>query len=378
WAFTRTERFIRPVEDAIDSAHGREIGISPVDLRRLLSAVDRFYDAIFKLGGVSEATDSIRADAWNACFGRSLDTTLDFERTINDLNVLILGEPGTGKEIVARAIQEGHLGPPDGSTPPCLALNGAAIPEHLAESELFGHKKGAFTGATDDAKGLVRESDHGALFIDEVADISEAVQPKLLRVMETNRVSPVGSNRVIEVDVRYVSATSKPIREMAKEARFRVDLYDRLRGTQIRIPPLRERREDIEPIARSIVRRRFEARGVRPDPHAEEEVVGWLRTERASYHWPGNVRELHNEIGKWEIGLPSIEQSAPPPPSDSEGSLPPQIARCTATVEDVTLWYIERVLDSVGENRTHAERILGMSRSTIRRRLKAAGRKRLV
>jgi len=367
WAFTHEDRVIHPVEDALASVHGREIGISKVDLLRVLSAADRFYEKIDLFVGNSQAVQQIRVDAWKACFGATLDRTLTLAKTINDQNVLIVGEAGTGKEILASAIQLGHLGSPAGAPPTCPTVNGAAIPAELAESELFGHAKGAFTGATSNRTGKITDADHGTLFIDEVGDLPPTVQPKLLRVMETNKVCPVGSNRDIDVDVRYVAATSRSLREMAKLGTFRVDLYDRLAGVVLRVPPLRERPEDIEPIARRLIKRKLELMTAEAFTEVEETIIQWLRSHGSKQPWEGNVRELAAAINNHLLGLAVHYNEVPVRPPSLV--VPDAILKCGATAVEVADWYMNRVLESVGGNQSRAEKVLCIDRGTIRRRL---------
>jgi two-component system response regulator HydG len=368
WAFTHADRVIHPVEDALKFVHGREIGITKVDLSRVLSAADRFYEKIDTFVGESQAVQQIRIDAWKACFGATLDRTLTLAKTINDQNVLILGEAGTGKEIIASAIQTGHLGSPTGAEPTCPTVNGAAIPAELAESELFGHAKGAFTGAVSSRTGKITEADHGTLFIDEVGDLPPMVQPKLLRVMETNKVCPVGSNRDIDVDVRYVAATSRSLRDMAKVGTFRVDLYDRLAGVVLRVPPLRERPEDIEPIARRLIRRKLELMSAEAFSEVETTIIAWLRSHGSKQPWEGNVRELAAAINNHLLGL---DVRYAEPSADNQGpAVPDAILKCTATADEAKRWYIQRVVERFGGNASRAEKVLGIDRGTVRRALR--------
>ncbi len=201
--------------------------------------------------------------------------------------VLITGESGTGKEMVARAIhstgarREG----------PFVPFNCAAVPETLLESELFGHARGAFTGAVREKAGLLEEAHGGTFFLDEVADLAPSLQVKLLRVLEDRTVRRVGANRGRPVDVRFVSATNRDVeREVARGA-FREDLYYRLKIVAIELPPLRERKEDILPLARHFAARYARSLG-RPEPDLAPDALDLL----FAYPWPGNVRELQNEI----------------------------------------------------------------------------------
>jgi len=203
-----------------------------------------------------------------------------------DAPVFILGESGTGKEMVARQIHfTGRRG-----RGPFMAVNCGAIPEHLLESEMFGFSRGAFSGAVRDKPGLVEEASGGTLFLDEIGDLPLTLQAKLLRLLEEKEVRRVGDIRSRPIDVRYVCATNKVIEEEVAEGRFREDLYYRLRIVTISLPPLRERREDIYPLAAHFLSRYGQQfkRKAGLTPRALEVLVG--------YAWPGNVRELQNEI----------------------------------------------------------------------------------
>ena len=200
--------------------------------------------------------------------------------------VLVLGESGTGKELVARALHE--FGARKGKS--YFSENCAAIPETLLESELFGHKRGSFTGAIADRKGHFVAADGGTIFLDEIGDMSPTMQTKLLRVLQDGEVRPVGGQETFHVDVRVIAATNRDLREMVGKGRFREDLYFRLAVLEIRLPPLRDRKEDIPILAEYFLARAIgEAkREVALSPQALESLV--------AHSWPGNVRELENEI----------------------------------------------------------------------------------
>ncbi|MCU0673651.1 MAG: sigma 54-interacting transcriptional regulator [Myxococcota bacterium] len=205
----------------------------------------------------------------------------------SDRPVLVCGETGSGKELVARLV---HASSPR-SRGPFVPLNCGAIPSSLVESTLFGHERGAFTGATERRLGAFERANGGTLFLDEVGELAPAVQAALLRVLETGRLLRVGGTREVEVDVRLVSATHRDLREESDEGRFRLDLYHRIGVLPIRVPPLRERPEDVVELARTFVRRAAERSGRTP-PRLEPDALQAL----LSYDWPGNVRELHNVI----------------------------------------------------------------------------------
>jgi two-component system response regulator PilR (NtrC family) len=201
--------------------------------------------------------------------------------------VLITGESGTGKELVARAIHENSAR----SGAPFISINCGAFPETLLESELFGYMKGAFTGASENRQGLFQAAHGGTLFMDEIADMSLSMQVKLFRVLQEQRVRPLGTSEETEVDVRVIAATNKNLEKEIAEGRFREDLYYRLSVIPIHVPPLRERREDIPLLARAFLER-FRKAMERPVEEFEPEVLRLLE----AYDWPGNVRELENTI----------------------------------------------------------------------------------
>jgi two-component system response regulator GlrR len=205
----------------------------------------------------------------------------------NDSTVYIQGESGTGKELVAKAI---HLAS-DRKDKPFIALNCAAIPETLLESKLFGHDKGAFTGATQSARGSFAQAQGGTIFLDEIGDMSLTIQAKVLRVLQERTFYPIGSEKLVEVNVRVLVATNKDLEEEVKNGLFRKDLYYRIHVIPIHLPPLRERKEDIQPLVEHFVKKfnhqmKKEVKGVTPE--AMKKLI--------LYNWPGNVRELENTI----------------------------------------------------------------------------------
>src|SRR6185436_10935413 len=205
----------------------------------------------------------------------------------SDATALITGETGTGKELVARAIYH-HSKRCDR---PFLAINCAAIPEQLLESELFGHEKGAFTGATNQRIGRFEQCNQGTIFLDEIGDMTPATQTKILRVLQNGTFERVGGNQSVRVDVRIIAATNKPLEQAVAEKQFREDLFYRLNVVRIHVPPLRERREDI-PLLVNYFLRKFAQRDEKKPKAITPEALAALQ----SYHWPGNVRELENVI----------------------------------------------------------------------------------
>jgi DNA-binding NtrC family response regulator len=324
-----------------------------------------------ELVGVSAALARVRHDSWAACFGRSLVHGMALERVVRRHDVLIHGETGVGKEQVAHAVAAGTPGPRGAEPAPFAELNAAAVPETLVESELFGHAKGAFTGAQEARKGLVRSADGGCLFLDEVGDLPLPAQAKLLRVIETDRVQPLGTEQVHVVDVRFLAATHHELRARVAQGAFRADLYQRLAAVVIRIPPLRERPEDIAPIGEH-----FLSAAARDAPFALDTsaITRWLQSAEARrYSWPGNVRELRNVVGNLLLGLPTnVDSDAAP--TLAHATLPEAILRAEAPLETLERWYIARVLEQAGGNAARAARVLGVDRTTIARKQRRASR----
>jgi two-component system, NtrC family, response regulator AtoC len=262
--------------------------INEVPLLSLVEKAERAYDMIQRI--TYSAPMFVSGDGAE-CVGKSRSMKRVFQLverlTRVNTSVLIRGENGTGKELVAKAI---HFNSPRKDSP-FVAVNCAAIPENLIESELFGHEKGAFTGADQRKIGKFQYAAKGTLFLDEIGDTSQATQVKLLRVLQEHAFTPVGSNREVKADVRIVAATNQDLEKAIKESKFREDLYYRLNVMPIFLPPLRERKEDIPSLVHHFVdkfNQEHEARIRGMDPHALEALE--------SFHWPGNIRELENAI----------------------------------------------------------------------------------
>lgn len=274
--------------------------------------------------------------------------------------VLIYGESGTGKEVIARFIHQ-HS---EGAAEPFLAINCAALPANLLESELFGHVKGAFTGADHDKKGLFIQAGRGTLFLDELGEMPLDLQAKLLRALEEKEVRPVGGLHDIKVQARIIAATNRDLRVMVGEGRFREDLFYRLSVFPIIVPPLRERREDILPLARHFLS------GLREDhPGFYPKTVRTMET----HNWPGNVRELKNwiEYGLILAGSERIKpEHLPVMIGSSDRDILSGLAGDLPTIEELERRYTKLVLDHTGNNKTDAAGILGIGISTLWRRLK--------
>jgi len=279
-----------------------------------------------------------------------------------DSNILITGESGTGKELVAKAI---HYNSPRARRP-FVPVNCAAMPAGLLESELFGHVKGAFTGAVRAREGLFREAEGGTLFLDEIGDMAPELQAKLLRALEDHAVRPVGSDETILVDLRIVVATNKDLPARMQTGTFREDLYYRLAVIPIHLPPLRERREDIPLLAEHFLCRAATASGKGIKGLTPEAMEALLR-----HPWPGNVRELENVVERAVTLMVGdqitpdtllLETSAAPAPA----ALLAQAAR-RPTLEELTAEYVELVLREVGGDKAKAAEILGVSKRTLYR-----------
>jgi two-component system response regulator HydG len=284
--------------------------------------------------------------------------------------VLVLGESGTGKELVARAIHTNS----DRKDKPFVAVNCAALTQGLIESELFGHVKGAFTGATTTKEGVIVYADRGTLFLDEVGDMPLETQAKLLRVLETREVQPVGGNEVRKVDVRLVAATNRDLREMAEKGEFREDLLFRLQVVTIELPPLANRPGDIPMLIDHFIHELAEqhgreVRGISPE----------ARTVLTRYSWPGNVRELRNAIENMVLLARSDVLDVDDLPDqikrgrggNGEASGGYELAgRSMAEIERAA---IRATLDLVGGNRQKAASILGIGERTLYRKIKEYG-----
>jgi two-component system response regulator AtoC len=285
--------------------------------------------------------------------------------------VLLTGESGTGKEVLARAI---HSQSPRRSEA-FVAINCAAIPEALLESELFGHSKGAFTGADRARRGLFLEADGGTLFLDEVGELPTALQAKLLRVLQEEEIRPLGESKSRRVDVRVLAATARDLEAEVGAGRFREDLFYRLNVVRLAVPPLRERPNDIPLLVDHFLARFRETLG-KPVRGISDEALEKL----VAYRWPGNVRELENVVeraiilaGSDRIGLSELPQNVVmPQPGEATASRPTDysLRRARRLVE---VEAIQRALRATGGNRTHAARLLEISHRALLYKLKEHG-----
>jgi two-component system, NtrC family, response regulator HupR/HoxA len=355
---------------------------APVDVTRLLEA------AKAELVCATEPPKDLGA-SYRGIVGRS-PTMHALFRMIEKVapthaTVLITGENGTGKELVARAI---HQGSPRAAAP-FVAANCSAFNDNLLESELFGHRRGAFTGASFDKRGLFEEADGGTFLLDEVGDMSPALQVKLLRVLQEGTFMPVGGTQTKKVDVRIIAATNRDLSAMVKQGRFREDLYYRLHVVAMRTPPLRERGDDLPRLIEFFLTRLGER-------HGRTKVLDAATAEKLKAHrWPGNVRELQNEMERiWVLSgdervictehlSRSLSAVTPreslrplePAPVDLPPSEPPESTDepLHASLERVERQIIERALAKVNGNRTRAAQALGVSRRNLIRKLQQLG-----
>jgi transcriptional regulator with GAF, ATPase, and Fis domain len=289
--------------------------------------------------------------------------------------VLILGESGTGKELVAKAIHA-----MSGRAGKLVPVNCGAIPEDILESELFGHEKGAFTGAVSSRIGRFQLADGGTIFLDEIGEMSPKLQVKLLRVLQERKVDPVGSTRSIDVDVRVIAATNKDLAEEVKAGRFREDLFYRLQVVPVTLPPLREREGDVELLAQHFLERHA-AELNRPELCFSNESLRTL----ASYNWPGNIRELENLVERIAILSESDEIQAEQlpeylsqvvrlPSSPAFDMALPQIGvDFNALVDDYENKLITTALSQTGGNKKAAAKLLGLNRTTLVEKIKKKG-----
>lgn len=307
--------------------------------------------------------------------GSPLDGVCDMAARVAryDLSVLVLGESGTGKELIARAL---HYASPRAAAP-FVIENCAALTDSLLESELFGHKRGSFTGAFEDHVGLFQRAHGGTIFLDEIGETTPAFQVKLLRVLQEGEVRPVGSTRSIPVDVRVIAATHRQLEDDVRAGRFREDLYYRIAGVTLQVPPLRERAGDIAPIAERLLRDVGAELG-RPGMRFADEVLPTLM----GYPWPGNIRELRNEIGRalaltdgdavpasafslkvlhGQAGLANARAAAPTPV--------PQTGTLAQRLEAIEAMVLREVMLRLRWNKTHAAKELGLSRVGLRAKL---------
>jgi DNA-binding NtrC family response regulator len=340
----KNEELIRVVERAMREAMLRE------EVERLRREVHREYSFHHILGKSKPMRD-----------------VFDLIRRVADspTNLLITGESGTGKELVAKAIHYNS----SRREAPFIPVNCAAIPEPLLESELFGHVKGAFTDAKNDKRGLFEEANAGTLFLDEISELPLLLQAKLLRAIQEREIRRVGATRSIAIDVRIIAATNLNLAEETKAKRFREDLYYRLNVIEIRLPPLRERREDIPLLVDAFLKRSREANR-KPVQGITESALALL----VDYAWPGNVRELENVVERGVTltrGDKLVPEDLPPMIQGLRGDrrAVDEAADRILPLQDIEQEYILRILEKAGGNKYQAAQLLGIDRKTLYRKL---------
>jgi DNA-binding NtrC family response regulator len=335
--------------------------IKPVAFDQLTAAARRALDSVQAAAGPGGAS-RISPVAGNGALRSVFDRARQIARS--DADILVEAESGTGKEVLSRFI---HSASPR-SGGPFVAVNCAAFPEHLLESELFGHVRGAFTGATTNRPGKFELAHTGTLLLDEVGEMPLALQPKLLRVLQEREVDRLGDTRPLKVDVRVIATTNRSLRAMIQEGNFRQDLYYRLNVIPLAIPPLREHAEDIPELVEHFVAKHSASGSL-------IRFSGQLLSQMREYAWPGNIRELENFVRRAlalspgpEIG-PEVLNGIEFPESAREGGP----LEAGLTLREVEKQLVERTLEATGGNRTRAAAMLGVSLRTVRNKIREYG-----
>ncbi|UVT18620.1 MAG: sigma-54-dependent Fis family transcriptional regulator [Nitrospira sp.] len=360
------------VETAVEAMkHGASDYLTkPVRKDELIRVVERVIREASLRREVSRLRKEVRKEySFHQILGKSkaIQMVFDLIRRVADspTNVLITGESGTGKELVAKAIHYNS----DRKDAPFTPVNCAAIPEQLLESELFGHMRGAFTDAKMDKRGLFEEAQKGTLFLDEISELPLMLQAKILRAIQEKEIRRVGATKPISVDVRIIAATNLNLSEEVKNKRFREDLYYRLNVIELKLPPLRERREDIPLLVDAFLKKCGAVRG--------KEVKGVSEAALAmlmDYTWPGNVRELENVIER-AVTLSRSEKISPDDlPSAVQGArgerrVLDEAAEKSLPLHELEKEYIKKILEKSGGNKYQTAHTLGIDRKTLYRKL---------
>jgi two-component system NtrC family response regulator len=347
--------------------------LKPLDLEELTVRIDRAAEQMRLRQSVKELqTQLVERHRFEGIVGESgrMQEVLALVTRVapSDVTVLIRGESGTGKELIARAL---HFNSPRAEKP-LVTLNCAAIPEQLLESELFGHEKGAFTGAAAQRKGRFELADGGSIFLDEIGDLSPALQVKLLRVLQERQFERLGSNRTLAVDVRVLAATHRDLEQALRAGTFREDLYYRLNVVAVQIPPLRERREDVPPLLEHFLRK-FAEKNRRAIPG----LTAAARDTLLKYDYPGNVRELENIVERAVllcrgnvVDLEDLPAAARPGPRDPDA---PVAGPLPDMLEAIERHAIRAALERHGGVQTRAADELGISERVLRYKMKKYG-----
>ena len=344
--------------------------VKPVKSEELTRVVERVIREARLRREVSRLRKEVHKEySFHQILGRSkaIQAVFDLIRRVADspTNVLISGESGTGKELVAKAIHYNS----DRKDAPFIPINCAAIPEQLLESELFGHMRGAFTDAKMDKRGLFEEAQKGTLFLDEISELPLMLQAKILRAIQEKEIRRVGATKPVPVDVRIIAATNLNLGEEVKAKRFRDDLYYRLNVIELKLPPLRERREDIPLLVEAFLKKCGEARG-KAVKGVSEAALAMLM----DYAWPGNVRELENVIERavtLSLGEKISPDDLPPAVQGSRGDrrVLDEAVEKTLPLHEIEKEYIKKILEKTGGNKYQAAHALGIDRKTLYRKL---------
>jgi DNA-binding NtrC family response regulator len=344
--------------------------MKPVKNDDLLRVTERSFREALLRSEINRLRREVNKEySFNQILGKSkpMREIFDLIRRVADspTNILITGESGTGKELVAKALHYNS----ERKDAAFVAVNCAAIPEQLLESELFGHMRGAFTDAKVDKRGLFEEAAKGTLFLDEISELPLMLQAKLLRAIQEKEIRRLGANRPIAVDTRLIAATNLNLSEEVKAKRFREDLYYRLNVIEMRLPPLRERREDIPLLVDAFLKKFGQARG--KDVKGVSEATLALLVD---YAWPGNVRELENVIER-AVTLSRGEKILPDDlPATIQGSrgdrrVLDEAAEKMHPLHEIEKEYIKKILEKMGGNKYQAAQVLGIDRKTLYRKL---------
>ncbi len=360
------------VETAVEAMkHGASDYLTkPVKKDELLRVIERVIREAFLRREVGRLRKEVHKEySFHQILGKSkpMQALFDLIKRVADspTNILITGESGTGKELVAKAIHYNS----DRKESPFVPVNCAAIPEQLLESELFGHVRGAFTDAKLDKRGLFEEAQKGTLFLDEISELPLILQAKLLRAIQEKEIRRVGATKSVAVDVRVIVATNLNLAEEVKAKRFRDDLYYRLNVIELKLPPLRERREDIPLLVEAFLHKCGQARGKGVKAVGESALAMLI-----DYDWPGNVRELENVIERavtLSRGDKILPDDLPAPIQGSRGDrrILDDAAEKTLPLHEVEKEYIRKILEKTGGNKYRAAHLLGIDRKTLYRKL---------
>ena len=348
------------VPDAVQAMRGGACDYmeKPVSFEELESAAERFLsdEQVAVAGG-----KTVEAIGESASFRRVIEQARRVARS--DADILIEAESGTGKEVLARLIHENSTR----QGKPFIAVNCSAFPENLLESELFGHVRGAFTGAQNAKAGKFELADGGTLLLDEISEMPLNLQPKLLRVLQEREVDRLGDTKSLHVDVRIIATTNRSLPQLVKSGAFRADLFYRLHVVPLSLPPLRDRREDILPLANFFLRK-YEP----SDARGKYRIGPLLADQLRMYEWPGNVRELENTIRR-ELAFAAgttLEGTGGVLGFDLEGPASSDEMKPGTTLEEMERRLLESTLQATGGNRTRAAALMGVSLRTVRNKIR--------